>query len=236
MAKTTVRKTGAQVPHSLVLVLPWLASECSAKPLHLCDSHLVPPTKGLRHHGQEDDPLPLAGLSGLLHLAFEGVIQSVSCSCSSFFNYNKTRGENQSTVQECSSGPQCNLVKRAGSSNSTWFFPLEPCQSFHISSQKMWRWNVLSERINCWKTFLFRNSHCSRKNCVSYVEYFLGKSAWGGRGSLGLVRPRGSQDFGGWLGNTCVFHPPAHRPKESSFGWDSCWTREGSENFLVSQL
>ena len=108
------------------------------------------------------------------------------------------------------------------------FFPLGPCQSFHISSQKMWRWNVLSERINCWKTFLFRNSHCSRKNCVSYVEYFLGKSAWGGRGSLGLVWPRRSQDFGGWLGNTCVFPPPAHRPRESSFGWASCWRRECS--------
>merc|ERR1712177_21237 len=65
----------------------------------LKSSHLVPPTKGLRHHGQEDDPLPLAGLSSLLHLAFEGVIQGVSCSCSSLDHSSPFAGVDNSNVQ-----------------------------------------------------------------------------------------------------------------------------------------
>ena len=69
---------------SLYFSMTGLASKCYSKSLHLRDCHLMPPTVGFRHHGQEDDALPLASLSRFLHLGFEGVIEGVpsSCGCS----------------------------------------------------------------------------------------------------------------------------------------------------------
>ena len=47
----------------------------------------------------EDDPLSLTSLSRLLHLAFEGVIQGVSCSCSSLDHSSTFAGVDNSNVQ-----------------------------------------------------------------------------------------------------------------------------------------